>query len=1336
MTTLSTRPLLATLLSAPLTPCSPLRSTTLAPRHGLVSPAYSTWVFPSSRKWASSAPSSSQRPSLRIRISFRQPGLPGWRKLLTKGGEGKLSDVLDRSEAVKRLQRKEAWRRRIPLLPALLFSIVVTQVPFVLALYFSFTKWEVFKTDPRRWIWFDNYTSLWDNRFFRQAGWNTIVMVVSSVLLSVILGTLLALLLDRKFFGQGFVRTLLITPEDDANTDPQLIFDPTLDRYRDVTADKQNLLSFSEAFFNSFWAVLISTIIVMVLVRYEDATRIYPGSEEPAVNKLNLDITDGELLVLVGPSGSGKSTALRMLAGLEFVDRGSVFIGDRDVTLVPPKDRDIAMVFQNYALYPQMTVAANMGFALKQKGMPKDERRQRVVEAARILDLEPYLDRKPKNLSGGQRQRVAMGRAIVRSPQVFLMDEPLSNLDAKLRVQTRTELADLQARLGVTTVYVTHDQVEAMTMGHRVAVLKDGFLQQVDKPRTLYSAPTNAFSSARKPLCMSKPNIRASALFWWFVRQAKPVSLVVTTCRLVTTGRFMSLVPMANASAPQPVTNNPPGGGPPAFPSFGGHAAGDSIEKPLPGRIALVTGAAGDIGRAVCVRLSRLAVVVVAADLDVASEGMAKTLASCRDAGAAEDAVHPTAFDVTDHGAVAAAVADVCASVGVPTIVCNNAGYQGDFANIVDANVDDFERVMRINVTGVFSVPIAVMFAVMATAELVYNPYAFDLHDDPYDLYRRLRDDAPAYWNPELKFWVISRFADVLDGFRNFDLFSSEGGVALEARRKQGDEVLFQQMIELDPPDHTSFRKLVSRVFTGRRVAEMEVEIRRIFNTHLDKIIDAGDTSSTIWLLGNKTVAKGSSPTCWEPAPRCRCSIWRPQRWTSRLSRVLRPRRARPRWLPTAMTCRWPAVWAAHATAWTTSLRPSMTPCPASITWRVTSSEANTLNRPPSKEKPAMSDEKSAYERGLDMIEKYEAMMLSFQTYRPMYDVFAPDFRVGREIEIPSVEPAKDGSVGYCTVTGQQWQDFCNMIGAPEWIDDPVLSTFRGRMARRDEVLERIHAFTTQHTVDELWLTRWPRWTISSNEVCLWRTRMGSPSLARPIDSASQSLRPLRPAPKLNQHEDLSPPTGRCAQAGPQSLGAVGSPRVTEGWGLTWEAVQELNPATSLIRVPAFGLDGPWRDRVGFAMTMEQVSGLANRTGHADGPPLNPRGPVDSLAGMHSVFGGLLALAERERTGRGQLVEMALIEGALQAAAEQVIEYSAYGNVLSSHGQPIGFGFAAGSVSGGRRRLSGWPSVWRPTTNGSSCNRLWATAWMVSIATPTTTRSIGVITRVVGAHRG
>ncbi len=231
----------------------------------------------------------------------------------------------------------------------------------------------------------------------------------------------------------------------------------------------------------------------MASVSFRNATRLYPGGTVPAVDKLNLEVADGEFLVLVGPSGCGKSTSLRMLAGLEEVNEGGIFIGDREVTDVPPKDRDIAMVFQNYALYPHMTVAENMGFALKIAGVSKEERAERVLEAAKLLDLEPYLNRKPKALSGGQRQRVAMGRAIVRKPQVFLMDEPLSNLDAKLRVQTRTQIASLQRRLGVTTVYVTHDQVEAMTMGDRVAVLKDGILQQVDTPRNLYDTPQNVF---------------------------------------------------------------------------------------------------------------------------------------------------------------------------------------------------------------------------------------------------------------------------------------------------------------------------------------------------------------------------------------------------------------------------------------------------------------------------------------------------------------------------------------------------------------------------------------------------------------------------------------------------------------------------------------------------------------------------------------------------------------------------------------------------------------------------------------------------------------------------
>ncbi|MEO5663026.1 MAG: sn-glycerol-3-phosphate ABC transporter ATP-binding protein UgpC [Nocardioides sp.] len=231
----------------------------------------------------------------------------------------------------------------------------------------------------------------------------------------------------------------------------------------------------------------------MASVRFVGAGRRYPGSERPAVDTLDLEIADGEFMVLVGPSGCGKSTSLRMLAGLEECTAGSIMIGDRDVTHDVPKDRDIAMVFQNYALYPHMTVADNMGFALKVARVDKEERERRVLDAARLLDLEDYLHRKPKALSGGQRQRVAMGRAIVRQPAVFLMDEPLSNLDAKLRVSTRTQIAALQQRLDITTVYVTHDQVEAMTMGDRVAVMKDGRLQQVDTPLALYDRPANLF---------------------------------------------------------------------------------------------------------------------------------------------------------------------------------------------------------------------------------------------------------------------------------------------------------------------------------------------------------------------------------------------------------------------------------------------------------------------------------------------------------------------------------------------------------------------------------------------------------------------------------------------------------------------------------------------------------------------------------------------------------------------------------------------------------------------------------------------------------------------------
>jgi multiple sugar transport system ATP-binding protein len=231
----------------------------------------------------------------------------------------------------------------------------------------------------------------------------------------------------------------------------------------------------------------------MASVRYEGATRIYAGTDAPAVDALDLTIDDGEFLVLVGPSGSGKTTALRMLAGLEEVDAGAIFIGDREVTDLQPKRRDVAMVFQNYALYPYLTVAANIAFPLRIARVPKEERARRTLEVAQMLGLEPYLERKPGQLSGGQRQRVAMGRAIIRQPSVFLMDEPLSNLDAKLRVQMRAEIAALQARLETTTVYVTHDQSEAMTLGDRVAVLGDGRLQQCDTPRGLYERPANTF---------------------------------------------------------------------------------------------------------------------------------------------------------------------------------------------------------------------------------------------------------------------------------------------------------------------------------------------------------------------------------------------------------------------------------------------------------------------------------------------------------------------------------------------------------------------------------------------------------------------------------------------------------------------------------------------------------------------------------------------------------------------------------------------------------------------------------------------------------------------------
>jgi multiple sugar transport system ATP-binding protein len=230
----------------------------------------------------------------------------------------------------------------------------------------------------------------------------------------------------------------------------------------------------------------------MAKLQLEGVWKRFPDGTE-AVKDLDLEIDDGELMVLVGPSGCGKSTVLRMVAGLEEITSGKIVIGDRIVNKLSPKERDVAMVFQSYALYPHMTVARNMGFGLRQAKEPKGKIRQRVDEAAEILGLTEYLERKPKALSGGQRQRVAMGRAIVREPKAFLMDEPLSNLDAKLRVAMRAEIAELQSRLGTTTLYVTHDQIEAMTMGDRVAVLKQGVLQQVDKPQTLYDSPDNIF---------------------------------------------------------------------------------------------------------------------------------------------------------------------------------------------------------------------------------------------------------------------------------------------------------------------------------------------------------------------------------------------------------------------------------------------------------------------------------------------------------------------------------------------------------------------------------------------------------------------------------------------------------------------------------------------------------------------------------------------------------------------------------------------------------------------------------------------------------------------------
>ena len=230
----------------------------------------------------------------------------------------------------------------------------------------------------------------------------------------------------------------------------------------------------------------------MAEVKLQEVDKVYPNGFH-AVKDLSLDVEDGEFLVLVGPSGCGKTTALRMVAGLETITDGEVSIGGRVVNQMTPKDRDIAMVFQSYALYPHLSVADNIAFGLRLRRTPKHVVEERTAWAARMLDLTPYLDRKPKQLSGGQRQRVAMGRAIVREPKVFLMDEPLSNLDAKLRVQMRGEIAKLQHDLGTTTIYVTHDQVEAMTMGHRVAVMHQGALQQIDAPQRLYDEPANLF---------------------------------------------------------------------------------------------------------------------------------------------------------------------------------------------------------------------------------------------------------------------------------------------------------------------------------------------------------------------------------------------------------------------------------------------------------------------------------------------------------------------------------------------------------------------------------------------------------------------------------------------------------------------------------------------------------------------------------------------------------------------------------------------------------------------------------------------------------------------------
>jgi multiple sugar transport system ATP-binding protein len=252
----------------------------------------------------------------------------------------------------------------------------------------------------------------------------------------------------------------------------------------------------------------------MAEIVLDGVTKVF-GADVIAVDDVSLKIADGEFMVLVGPSGCGKSTILRILAGLEEVTAGEITVGGRDVTDLPPKDRDIAMVFQNYALYPHMTVEQNLGFGLKLRKTAKDEQRRRVADAAMILGLDPLMARRPAELSGGQRQRVAIGRAMVREPLAFLMDEPLSNLDAKLRVQMRSELMRLHERLRTTTIYVTHDQVEAMTLGHRVAVLRDGVLQQVDTPQNLYMHPANLFVAAfmgSPPMNLVEAEVRGGSL--------------------------------------------------------------------------------------------------------------------------------------------------------------------------------------------------------------------------------------------------------------------------------------------------------------------------------------------------------------------------------------------------------------------------------------------------------------------------------------------------------------------------------------------------------------------------------------------------------------------------------------------------------------------------------------------------------------------------------------------------------------------------------------------------------------------------------------------------------